>query len=125
MSKTFKANPTNDKHNLKKRILEIESNPTTTTSSTVTKITSDDVGDGLVITEDTKLNLNLGDGLKIDGAKKIQVDVGDGLEIGSGVVKIKTNGSTLQSTASGLKKAGGQVSHYELRSDIYDNSMKG
>jgi hypothetical protein len=46
MSKTFKANPTNDKHNLKKRILEIESNPTTTTSSTVTKITSGDVGNG-------------------------------------------------------------------------------
>ena len=69
MSKTFKANPTNDKHNLKKRILEIESNPTTTTSSTVTKITSGDVGDGLVITEDTKLNLNLGDGLEVVGNK--------------------------------------------------------
>ena len=67
MSKTFKANPTTDKHNLRKRIIEIESNPTTTSS--VTKITSDDVGDGLEVSSDDKLNLNLGDGLEIDSGK--------------------------------------------------------
>jgi len=78
MSKTFKANPTTDKHNLRKRILEIESNPTTTTTTTSTttlvqKITSGDVGDGLVVNDDDKLNLSLGDGLKIDDDKKIQL----------------------------------------------------
>jgi len=52
MSKTFKANPTTDKHNLRKRIIEIESNPTTSSSSTVTKITSGDVGDGLEVVGD-------------------------------------------------------------------------
>ena len=88
MSKTFKANPTTDKHNLRKRILEIESNPitTTTTTSTVTKITSDDVGNGLVVDGD-KLNLDLGPGLSSTSGKA-DITIGDGLEIVGDKVKI-------------------------------------
>ena len=56
MSKTFKANPTTDKHNLRKRIIEIESNPTTSSSSLVTKTISEDVGSGLEVVREV-LNL--------------------------------------------------------------------
>ena len=93
MSKTFKANPTTDKHNLRKRILEIESNPTTTTTttSTVTKITSGDVGNGLVVDSSSKLNLDLGEGLTSTSGK-VDITVGDGLEINSGKVKVKLDG---------------------------------
>ena len=89
MSKTFKANPTTDKHNLRKRILEIESNPTTTTTttSTVTKITSDDVGNGLVVDSSSKLNLDLGPGLSSTSGK-VDITVGDGLEIVGDKVKV-------------------------------------
>ena len=151
MPKTFKSNPTDDKNNLRKRIKKIEETPLTATSTTTTeivKLTNDDIGDGLVINDDDKLNLDLGDGLSSVSGKvaidyfighfeyitglglkivdyqldvslfnpstwgdgltsnsnKVEVDVGNGLEFDNDEkVQIKTDGSSLQATSSGLK----------------------
>ena len=123
MSKTFKANPTTDKHNLRKRILEIESNPTTTTTTTVTKITSADVGDGLVVTDD-KLNLSLGNGLGITSGD-IDVKVGYGLQIVSNEINFLQSNSHFAITTSGIKLASGKISEWELRNDIWLDGTTG
>ena len=62
MSKTFRANPTSDKHNLKGRVNDIEATPARG------GLTTDDIGDGLVL-KDKKIEVSIGNGLVIDSGK--------------------------------------------------------
>jgi hypothetical protein len=84
MSKTFRANPSSDKYNLKKRVNDIEATPAAATELADDSVSGDKIKDASITTAHLDSNF-VGNGIEVVGNKlTVKLDASSGLVIGSG-----------------------------------------